>query len=1008
MIGSTVSHYRIIDSLGTGGMGVVYLAQDITLGRNVAIKFLSSTTPEYRARFLREARAVSGLIHPNIATVFDYGETASDYGETTKGTPYIVMELVKGSPLNEKLQSGPLPLREAVRIVSAIAEALGEAHRQGVVHRDVKPSNVVIAENGQVKVLDFGLVKQIHDETGPDEITARLAWPDTHTRSDVIVGTPLYLSPEQATGKKVDGRSDLFALGAVLYECLTGQSAFTGSSVIEIGAQVIHITPKVPSKLNPHIPPELDKITIRALEKKVDARYQTADEFIKDLQGVLPKLQATEWQPRGRSTGSVRARTHSASALTTINETFRRPRLSLGTFILAVLGLGLVVWLLYEWRKPGPYKPTPVALDLYNKGTDALRNGAFLQASKAFEQAIANDSKFPLAQARVAEAYSELDYADKAQDAMLRVQALVPDLSALAPNDALYLGAINATVRRDFPAAIKAYQELVKLAPDEPQVYVDLGRAHEKNDELTKAIESYVEATNRAPQYATAFLRVAILYGRQGDQSSAIAAFAKADQLYQADGNFEGQAEVSYQRGFLFNQLGQISEARQHLQRALDIARTTNNDYQQVKTLLKLGDVEVDAGAVEVGRQHMRSAFELAQAKGIENYTKRALVDLGNSFLASGTYDEAERYFKESLELSQRQNDARNAARAWLSLSSLADRKSKADDVVRYVEQALPFYQQGSYRRETMQALHLLARAKVQQGDYTVARKSFEEALQLSQRLGDDTTALLSHQDIGLLLIRQGRYHEALGHTEETSKIANKLGARKFVALSRVDRANALWRLGRYDEARAALGEAASMAEKPGAARDLSSHYHLAHARMALSQRRLPEARNQSGQAISMSADHVVSAAILGRSTAGLVLALSGSVREGGAKCEEAVETARRSGDPYLISEALLLLAETLAQAGNSEGALKAALESQEFAKRIGKRDSEWLAYSIAARASRVLGRPQEAHDYASRATTSLSQLEQEWGKDNYNSYLARTDVQISRKQISEIIAVKP
>jgi len=988
-------------------MGVVYLAEDTTLGRKVAIKFLSSTTPEYRARFLREARAVSGLLHPNIAAVFEYGETDADYGATAKGTPYFVMELVRGTPLNEKLQSGPLPLREAVRIVSAIAEALGEAHRQGVVHRDVKPSNVIVGENGGVKVLDFGLVKQIHEDAGADDITARLTSSHTRTRSDVIVGTPLYLSPEQATGKKVDARSDLFALGAVLYECIAGESAFTGSSVIEIGAQVIYVTPKAPSKLNPCIPPELDRITMRALEKKVDSRYQTADEFIKDLQALLPNLD-DESNTSGRATRQLpRNRTHSASALMTLNETFRRPRLSLATFILAVLALGLVVWVFYEWRKPQPYEPTTLALDFYNKGTDALRNGAFLQATKAFQQAIDNDSNFPLAHARLAEAYMELDYADKAQDAMLRAEALVGDRSQLASSDTLYLDAINATVRRDFPAAIKAYQELVKLTPEEPQVYVDLGRAYEKNDELAKAIEGYVEATNRTPQYATAFLRVGILYGRQGNQSGAVSAFDRANELYQTVGNFEGQAEVSYQRGFLFNQLGQINEARQHLQRALAIARTTDNDYQQVKTLLKLGDVEVDAGAVEVGRQHMVSALELAQAKGIENFTKRALVDIGNSFNAVGNYEEAERYYKQSLELSQRQNDQRNAARAWLSLASLADRLSKPYDVELYLAQALPFYQQGSYRRESIQALQLLARAKVQQGDYTFARKSFEEALQLSERIGDDTTALLAHQDIALLLIRQGRYPEALGHSDETFKIATKLGARKFAALSQVDRANALWRLGRYDDARTALAEAAAVAEKPDAARDLASHYFLAPARIALSERRFSDARTSAMQAITTSANRVVTVAILGRSTLGVAQALSGS-REGTAKCQEALEMARKSNDPYLISESLLMLAETFVQQHDFPAALKAALESREIAAGIGKLDSEWIAYSIAAHAERGLGRMQEAQDYASRAGTSLSRLEQQWGSNYYNSYLGRSDVKVSRNQISDLVAVKP
>lgn len=1008
MIGSTVSHYRIVDSLGSGGMGVVYLAEDITLGRRVALKFLSSTTPEYRNRFLREARAVSRLIHPNIATVFDYGETDTDHGERAKGTPYIVMELVKGTPLNEKLDSGPLPLREAVRIVSAIAEALGEAHRQGVVHRDVKPSNVVVAETGQVKVLDFGLVKQIQDEAGADDITAQLPISHTKTRSDVIVGTPLYLSPEQATGKKVDARSDLFALGAVLYECIAGQSAFAGSSVIEIGAQVIYVTPKVPSKLNPSIPPELDKITMRALEKKIEARYQTAEELIKDLQAVLPELDATESVPGGGNTRPISPpRTHSASALTTINETFRRPRLSLAGLILGAVALGLLLWVVYQWRKPVPYQPSSSVLDFYNRGVEALRNGAFLQASKAFEQAIANDKNFPLAHARAAEAYMELDYADQARDAMLRAEALVGDRSRLAQNDSLYLSAINATVRRDFPAAIAAYRQLVELNPEESRVYVDLGRAYEKNDELPAAIESYVKATQGTPQYASAFLRVAILYGRQGDQPSAMAAFDKAEKLYEADGNFEGQAEVAYQRGFLFNQRGHIAEAKQQLQRALEVARTTGNDYQQVKTLLKLGDVEVDEGAVESGRARMINALELAQAKGIENYTKRALVDIGNSYLAKARYEDAERYYRQSLELSQRQNDKRNESRAWLVLASLSERLSKPDDVVKYVQQALPFYQQGGYRRESMQAHHLLARANVQRGEYQAARQSLEEAIQLSQRIGDEQTAYIAHQDIGLLLIRQGRYHEALNHTDETYKLANKVGAKKTAALSRVDRANALWRLGRYDEARAALTEAEPMALTEGAARDLSAHFQLARSRMALSEQQRSEARQRAQSALDIASTQITSVQTLGKSIIGLLVSLTGS-KAGVAQCHEAVKIARESNDPYLVSETLLILAQALLHQRDLEATIKAALESQEFADRIGKKDSEWITYSIAAQAAHNLGRSQEAQDYASRAETALTQLEQLWGADNHKSYLSRPDVQISRKQLGELVAAKP
>ena len=1002
MIGETISHYRIIEQLGEGGMGVVYLAEDTTLGRRVAMKFLSSTTKEYRARFLREARSVSALTHPNIATVFDYGET-------TAGKPYIVMELIKGQPLNEKLRGGSLPLPEAVRIVSAIAEALGEAHHQGVVHRDVKPSNVVITERGHVKVLDFGLVKQIaeHSTRGADPNQKTL--PSTRTRSDMIVGTPLYLSPEQARGKPIDGRSDLFALGAVLYECITGQSAFSGGSIIEIGAQVIHVTPTVPSALNHRIPPELDGITMKAIEKKRDARYQSAAELIEDLRRVFPAVQNDTSSVATRVTKPLTSpRTHSGSALTTITETFRRPGPSLGTLVLAILGLALVIWAVVYWRKPEPYKPSPLALDWYNKGTDGLRNGAFLQASKALEQAVATDNKFALAHARLAEAWSELDYADKAKDEMLRVQSLVPNRSQLASSDALYLEAINATITRDFPGAINAYTGLVRLSPDQPQVYLDLGRAYEKNDDLQKAIESYVEASNRDPQYATAFLRVAILYGRQLDMASASAAFDKANTLYQALGNFEGQAEVSFQRGYLFLQIEKFAEAHQEFERALELARTTSSQYGQVKALLKLGDVVVAEGNADQGRQYMRQAIELAGANGIDNLTKRGLVDLGNTFLVTADYTEAEKYFKESLELAQKQKDGRNAARALLSLGSLAERRNNSDESAAYIEQALPFYLQGGYRKETLQALALLARVKVQKGDYEAALKAFEQQLKLTQQFGDQPQTGLAHEDIGLLFIKQGRYPDALGHFEESYGIAKSLGVQKNVGLSLTDRANALWRLGRYDEARAALSEASSIAEHPDAAKNLSSAYYLALARMALSERRFAEAQAKAQQALALAGTQVKSMGIAATYTLGLVQALSGSSREGRIKCEEAVSMARESRDPSLLSEALLALAEVLVQAGDSAGALKASLESQEFFARFGKQDQEWLAWLVAARASRNMGDTQKADEYASHAESLLSGLQQKWGGDNYNTYLNRLDVQFSRKQLSELIAGKP
>src|SRR5690242_5130153 len=333
MIGQTVSHYRILEKLGEGGMGVVYLAEDQHLARRVAIKFLTSTDHHYRARFIREARAVSALTHPHIAIVHDYGET-------TTGQPFLVMEFVKGKSLSQLLEEG-LTLRRSVEIISSIAEALSEAHHHGIVHRDIKPSNIIVNERGQVKVLDFGLVKHLFEPPSSEvDLDAQTIY-STQTRSDVIVGTPLYLSPEQATGKPIDGRSDLFALGALLYECLTGRSAFSGGSVLEIGAQIIHVTPPPPSHINPQITSALDRITMKALQKKVEDRYQSADDMLRDLQAAMAGLGGNGVPVVTKAKRETHAEHGATSALATLTMQLRRQRFSLVSFIGAIVVAGL-------------------------------------------------------------------------------------------------------------------------------------------------------------------------------------------------------------------------------------------------------------------------------------------------------------------------------------------------------------------------------------------------------------------------------------------------------------------------------------------------------------------------------------------------------------------------------------------------------------------------------------------------------------------------------------------
>src|SRR5205807_2251238 len=402
--------------------------------------------------------------------------TIYDYGETEDGEPYIVMELIKGETLGELMLTEKLTISRAIEIIKQVGEALAEAHRQGIIHRDVKPTNVAINERGHVKVLDFGLAKQVGleaaDITDPERQTLMVA----HTREGLIVGTPMYLSPEQALGNEVDARSDLFSLGSLLYECMAGKPAFFGKSAADICAKVLRDDPPPPSTLNPDVPKELDRIALKSLAKKPEARYQTADEMIAELQSVQAKFFSDATNTVTRLIPSA-VETRPSGALATLSDIFRRPRLPIGYVALAIVALVTLTIGIWYFARARPHQPNVEAQRLYEAGANAIRAGSYFQASKALELAVRADDQFALGHARLAEAFMELDYFDKAKDEILRASELTPNRSVLSKIDNQYLDALTATVRRNFPGAIATYSEIVKADPTKAEAHVDLGRA---------------------------------------------------------------------------------------------------------------------------------------------------------------------------------------------------------------------------------------------------------------------------------------------------------------------------------------------------------------------------------------------------------------------------------------------------------------------------------------------------------------------------------------------------
>jgi tetratricopeptide (TPR) repeat protein len=969
-LGEVVSNrFRIDRFIGDGGMGEVYAARDLELGGAIAIKtirFNIAADPGILARFKQEIQLSRRITHPNVCRIFDIARhTTPDGIEVT----YLTMELLPGQTLSEHLaQSGKMTAEQAASVVLQMAQGLGAAHAAGVVHRDFKPSNVILTPAGdgvRAVITDFGLAQVA--ALSADDSTGVVTAPGR------TVGTLAYMPPEQIEGSPVTAASDIYALGLVMFEMLTGRQPFRGKSVLSAAASRLHEEPPSPRTYAPELPPNWENAILRCLDREPERRYVNTHELIQEL--------------RGESV-SAPVSTTGTRAIVSRRETWKA-----GIVAAALLAVCPAAWFLWSGHKRSE---SPEAERWLDTGTNAIRDLTYFKATKALDQAVQIDNRLTLAHARLAEAWFELDSIEKAKEEVLRATAPGSRTGSLDKTQKLYLEAVQLTVTRDFAGALSRYREIARSAPDGDKVFglVDLGRASEKAGQPDEARRSYLEATRLAPQFPAAHLRLAVFYARQRDASKAAAEFAHAESLYQAASNLEGSAEVNFQRGRFAISRRQFAEARADLEKALSAATATGNPHQRIETLLQMSIAVYDDGKLANAQQYAQEAIDLARANGIENLAAGGLINFGTALFLGGDYQQAESYYHDALNAAVRSHADQQQASALFNLGSLLASEGKNEQAVADLEKSLEYYRRNAFLSEVARASILIGRARRNQGDLAGALQIFHDQLQAGEKAGDRPLMALAHESMGSILLRQEDFPGSLEHYRQNYLISKQMGSAQSIGYSAVAYSDLLWHLGDYRTA-ADISQEFLSPDNSNVA--LRAQAYANQAQMFLSQNRFSDAATQARKSLELTSPR--NSVILSecKRTLGLALVRSGSYVEGKNLCEEALALSANM-DVWYTSRARLAVAEAMLASGEVRAAQAALAELEPQFAKAEQNDSRWRALVLAARASVALRDSSAARKSAGQALNLLSGFENAWGKQAYDGYLSRPDISKERQ----------
>ena len=938
-------------------MGEVYRAKDTRLNRLVAVKVLSSYIADSAARhrFQREAQMASSLNHPHILTVHD----ASEF----EGQQYLVTEFVDGGTLKDWMRAESRTWAQIVELLVGVADGLAAAHSAGITHRDIKPANILVSKNGYAKLADFGLAK-LTERAEPEEET--LTEP---SRPGVILGTIAYMSPEQALGRTVDARSDIFSFGVVLYELLTGRRPFGGSSEFEMLQNCIHAAPK---PLPEDVPVALQAVVEKALEKDPADRYQTMSELVVDLRRLT----------RQTHERSVPSTLHPVGHARSFWIRRRSVRVASSLGLLALVLTGYLFW------SQRMFRPTSEALDWYQRGVAAMHSMTYEAARRALEEAVAADPKFALAQATLARSYDELDYSDLAKDAMLRALTLAGE-TRLSGVNARKLRASLFMVSHDYERAAPLFAELEKEATktEKPAAALESGWVAQQRGDTDGAATAYERALKMAPRYAAAKLRLGFIAGRRGQLDAALRAYTEAEALYSATSDYEGITESLLQKATLLVRSSRAAEAMPLLENALAVSNTVSSPSQQIRLELAKGVATRylgDAGRASDLAQH---AVDQAVSQKMENVATGGLIDLGNAFLVRGDLQAAEQYYRRALDFARRHKGRRNEARALFSLGSLFEQKNQPDDAQPFIEAALPFYRQAGYRRELVQASALLGGVHEQRSEFDEGIRILRETLPSALQLQDKQIEVQVRERLGDCFRDQGAWPDALVEYERAVDI---LGSGIQGVNARVTRAQLYWWLGRTPEAKQSLSEVEHLLSRGSGNEFATAGLRLVRAEVAYAEGSLAAAAALAEQVSSRADNGGSPARTQAAMLHALVLIRTGYAKEGRDSARVVIQQFERGKLNQNAASARLAAAEALLAAGDRGSAQQLAGEALGFFESRRIWEAAWRGHAVLARASEE---PVEAKAHRASARSALDQLRSAWPPGTVDRYLGRPDI---------------